>query len=186
MKKWMNIVLLSASLLGVMAGGNVLVAAEDDKSATTAGSVEFIGGSMSLSGATDKANFGDKVSLATVLTEGFKGRAALAATVTDYRGSDTPWQLSLSMGNWSGNSKTGEATLNAVSVLKVADDDITTAKSAIVAKQAGAAEDHTLVTETKFEKEAFLVIPAGSNVKAGAYTNTLTWSLSDGVADTQD
>ncbi|WP_261805983.1 WxL domain-containing protein [Lapidilactobacillus luobeiensis] len=157
-------------------------------SATTTASVNFKGGTLSLYSVLDAVSFNtvdDAFSTSVVWANGLEttsGDKDLIATVADLRGGDDDkWNLSVKKGSWvvgDDGVASGATALDTGATLSTDDGEITT--DGVVYASAGAGQ--TVITP----KPLKLAIAKGTLVKKGSYTNTLTWTLADGISENQN
>ncbi|KIU24329.1 hypothetical protein ff3pr_00309 [Weissella cibaria] len=146
-------------------------------SATTTGSVKFEAGHLSLYNVNDAVDFGS-ANAATVFTNGYEATGHdESVNVDDYLADEGKWTLKVSSSDWTGDSAKTVAALNANAKLYLGTDDakkeITPAGTVVAT---GTADNNGKAIDLG---KYGLNIASGTNVTAGTYTNTLTWSLSN-------
>lgn len=156
--------------------------------ATTTGSLNFKGGTLSLYNVQDTAAFNTPdtaFSTQDVYTNGLSATNAdkkMTATVDDFLGEDADtWTLTVNKSKWAAGDDgvaSGATALDTGAHLSVDKGEITTDGL----EYDTGSEGHNELTEQTLS----VAIDQGTVVKKGAYTNTLTWNLVDPAAADQD
>lgn len=165
--------------------------AADDQSSDTDVSVTVVGGGLSA------ADFSDvsfpNISVKEAWDGNYSGNAEMSApTAKDYQGLENPdWTIKVSASGWAEGaegSKTGADVLNSnkvhFSIDTAGKSEFLNGKGIFDAYKGKAGEYSAsgagdyLLKSAKFN----LAIDKGTDVKAGSYTNTLTWSIANTVA----
>lgn len=157
-------------------------------SATTKGSINFTPGTISLYGVQDSVAFKSS-NVGDVYANGLDATADpnLTATVADFLGAEKDtWTLTLAQSGWksdtsSESSSEGADALN-TGTLSTTDDGNNTQviDTTGTTYKTGSAGITVLKPQT-----LKLHLDKGTNVKAGNYTNNLTWNLTDPAIPTQ-
>lgn len=202
MKKILLSTLLLSAIAGIAIGTNQTVSANttatnattadtvdnNQLSAATDATVNFKAGTLSLYNVKDAAAFNTTntaFSTQAVWTNGLSktdADQAMSATVDDFLGKDSDtWTLNVKKGSWiagTDGSTSGATALDAGAHLTIGTDEVTT--SGIT--YGNGTEGHNTLPE----KTLSLAVDQGTLVKSGAYTNNLTWTLSDDALATQN
>ena len=148
----------------------------DVKSATTTGSVKFEAGHLSLYNVNDAVDFGS-ANAATVYASGYDKTADdESVNVDDFLADNGQWTLNVKQGGWvkgADGTTAGETALNNNATLKIGEKKITTDGTDLTT--GNAANNGKAIDLGAYS----LSVAKNTNVNAGTYTNTLTWSLSN-------
>lgn len=148
----------------------------DVTSATTTGSVKFEAGHLSLYNVNDAVDFGS-ANAATVYASGYDKTADdESVNVDDFLADNGQWTLNVKQGGWvkgTDGTTAGETALNNNATLKIGEKTITTDGTDLTT--GNAANNGKAIDLGKYS----LSVAKNTNVNAGTYTNTLTWSLSN-------
>lgn len=148
----------------------------DVTSATTTGSVKFEAGHLSLYNVNDAVDFGS-ANAATVYASGYDNTADdESVNVDDFLADNGQWTLNVKQGGWvkgTDGTTAGETALNNNATLKIGKKTVTT--DGVDIATGNAANNGTAIDLGAYS----LSVAKNTNVNAGTYTNTLTWSLSN-------
>ena len=148
----------------------------DVTSATTTGSVKFEASHLSLYNVNDAVDFGS-ANAATVYASGYDKTADdESVNVDDFLADNGQWTLNVKQGGWvkgTDGTTAGETALNNNATLKIGERTITTDGTDLTT--GNAANNGKAIDLGKYS----LSVAKNTNVNAGTYTNTLTWSLSN-------
>lgn len=148
----------------------------------TKASVEVVAGDLSASGFSDlvlgQINVGKVWEANTVATE----TPSITPSVKNFQGnSEAEWNISVAATGWESKNDSNVDAFNASNLKATVDDgsviDINNAPQVLYSKIDSEGGERSLPTAT-FSLE----IPKGTDVKAGSYTNTLTWSIANTIA----
>ncbi|MFD1393938.1 hypothetical protein ACFQ3L_10215 [Lacticaseibacillus jixianensis] len=182
MKKFMTSLVLTAAVAGLFGASNV-VRADDTNSLTgsTNASVTFEGGNLSLSNTTGSVAFkGSKV--LDVYTSGYADSQPVTATVDDFLSGAKGWTLNVKQTGWTTTDANADAApLNSDSTALTLGD---TAIQATGDTLAGKGDYGHTPDAFDGNNQLSLKIKSGVTVKPGAYSNTLTWTLTDPISAT--
>ena len=192
-KLWLSTLLLSVAA-GMLLATNASVAADttnpatvdtadnNQVDATTDASVSFKGGTLSLSNVPDVVAFStadQPFNVQDIWTNGAKADQDMSATVENFLGAaDANWTLTVQQGKWTAGTTgtaAGATALDASAHLLVDNQDLKTA----VTFGTGSSG------RTVLQKTLTLAIDKRTLLSQGTYTNTLTWTLTNSVAATQ-
>lgn len=175
--------LLTGLAVIALAVPNTAYAADAGSSADSNTTLNVTAGTLDLAGTTD-GDFGE-TSVSTIHNSGFTSSISEAPVVTDYRGGDGAWVLSVkSNGTFASqlgatlsvrdNGSAADSSASGATLTKPSATTITTADSAVTTASAANGKN-----DLKYS--VGLNIAQGTNVKAQSYTDTLTWTLGTAV-----
>ncbi|MFC4652934.1 hypothetical protein ACFO26_08425 [Lactococcus nasutitermitis] len=173
---------------------NSTQASDNQTSATTTASIAFTGGALSLYNVTDKVTFnGDNLDLRDIYLNGatldnnttLPANETLNGNVDDFLGqANDQWKVTVASGDWtatgvgaSAGSDEGATALNSGAQFILNGTEF----SKDGYQYATGNEGQTTLPEMNIG----LSIKAGTFLKKGSYSNTLTWDLESSVSSTQ-
>lgn len=182
MKKLMTSLVLAAAAVGLFGASNVVKA--DDAPATpattgtTGATVTFEGGDLSLTKVAKDVTF-KTAKTGDVYTNGYSDAQPVTATVDDFLSGSKGWTITAKQDGW--KSQDASATGDTLSTAKLS----LGAKAITTDAETSVANGDYGHTDAAFgENTLNLAMDKGTTVKAGTYSNTITWTLSDSVSDT--
>jgi hypothetical protein len=157
-------------------------AAEDtgNKGASNNATVTIDGGDLSLDADADQTVTFAPVSVKDIIATGTEATTSntFKAPVSDYRGTDGNWFLTVV-----GTGFKGDAGTLAADLTTTADgsDTVATQEATVTEAAANVATGTGAYGENSLDFSFGLNIKQANAVKAGSYANTLTWTLAAGV-----